>query len=619
MDAARLLEVPGYDDDRDYDVPPLSNPPPEHPLLNRLYDSLDELVSDLHEWGAQALFGIRKQRSLNYVKDFGYTRVDFCCLRDKIRPTKAFTKRHSSTTKTNCTWQASAKARVSNGRRWTLEIRDDCSHNHAAAEGREDIATFRKFAPEHVAFVGTFVNRPAVTNRQLAENLRNQFPDILFTRRQLRDLRFRLGKDADDGYTPFQATMKLLDERGILYRVLWLATDPNKPEGLVWTDEFCKQQWALNPWVQMYDKAYKTNNKGLALFQVMSIGSLNKVFSCAFGLINNERQEGFDWLMDQVNALRQEIGVTPPLVTITDFDAAMRAAIARVYPDAKSQLCIFRINKNVILHIKRKWDDQAAATVAAVHQQVPAEPNEAQSGNGMNLNDNDDRIIAIINNLTINDDGIGPVPETVEYSRAGLYNLWVHMLYARTVDEFNVAWERLQTFFATQPTIIQYIQDTYMPVVEDWAGCYTGCNLNFGHRTTSPVKSGNRCLKSFLIRGSSTVQQVVEQSFEMVKTMEQNIREARQHQKNHLRRDYLGITWLGDASVVISQRALDLVTKEYRHMKAALPSKARRNPPPLSPCTGRFTMQFGIPCRHELFERHQAKSLVLQKPDFHPY
>ncbi|RYP07121.1 hypothetical protein DL764_002716 [Monosporascus ibericus] len=114
----------------------------------------------------------------------------------------------------------------------------------------------------------------------------------------------------------------------------------------------------------MYDNTYKTNNKGLAFFQVISIGSLNKVFSYAFGLINNERQKGFNWLMDQVKALHQEIGAPPPLITITDYDTAIRNAIARVYLDAKPQLSILYVNKNVILYIKRKWDKQAVAIVS---------------------------------------------------------------------------------------------------------------------------------------------------------------------------------------------------------------------------------------------------------------
>ncbi|KAJ4306938.1 hypothetical protein N0V88_000311 [Collariella sp. IMI 366227] len=191
----------------------------------------------------------------------------------------------------------------------------------------------------------------------------------------------------------------------------------------------------------------------------------------------------------------------------------MRNAIARVYPDAKPQLCIFHINKSVILHIKRKWDKQAAATVLRAQQQQqqqPAEPNNeapAALNNEPNFGDDDSRIVERINRMAAQGEEVGPVPETVEYSRAGFYKLWIYMLYASTTNDFNVAWERLQAFFATQPAIIQYLEETYIPVVQEWAACYTSRNLNFGHRTTSPVESANRYLKSFLIRGSSTVKQ----------------------------------------------------------------------------------------------------------------
>jgi len=38
----------------------------------------------------------------------------------------------------------------------------------------------------------------------------------------------------------------------------------------------------------MYDNTYKTNNKGLTLFQVIGLNYLGIAFSCGFGLINNE-------------------------------------------------------------------------------------------------------------------------------------------------------------------------------------------------------------------------------------------------------------------------------------------------------------------------------------------
>lgn len=169
------LQVPGYDDDDDVEptiVPPLSNPPLDHPLVTQQYDSLDALVEDLHEWGAQALFGIRRLCANNYVKGFGYTRVDFCCSRDKIRPCESFTRRQSSTTKTRCLWLATTKALASNDRKWSSQIREGI-YNHSAAEGREAIPSLHQFKPEHVAFVAIFVNRHAVTNRQVAEAIRN--------------------------------------------------------------------------------------------------------------------------------------------------------------------------------------------------------------------------------------------------------------------------------------------------------------------------------------------------------------------------------------------------------------------------------------------------------------
>lgn len=114
------LQVPGYDDyddDGDQQVLPLSSPPPSHKLLTHHYDSLAELTDDLHNWGTQALFGIKKNHAANHIKGFGYTRVDFTCLRDKIRPSESIAKRPSSTTKLSCGWQATAKALASNSRK----------------------------------------------------------------------------------------------------------------------------------------------------------------------------------------------------------------------------------------------------------------------------------------------------------------------------------------------------------------------------------------------------------------------------------------------------------------------------------------------------------------------
>ncbi|KHE89922.1 hypothetical protein GE21DRAFT_1195848, partial [Neurospora crassa] len=55
-----------------------------------------------------------------------------------------------------------------------------------------------------------------------------------------------------------------------------------------------------------------------------------------------------------VNVRCKVISASKLTVTIIDYDLVMRAAIKRVYLDAHSQLCIFHINKNIVLNIKCK-------------------------------------------------------------------------------------------------------------------------------------------------------------------------------------------------------------------------------------------------------------------------
>lgn len=113
----------------------------------------------------------------------------------------------------------------------------------------------------------------------------------------------------------------------------------------------------------MYDNTYKTNNKGLTFFQIVGCNHLGMSFSCRFGLINNEKQEGFDQLMDTVNVARERIGAQRPGVTVTDYDTTIYNAVARVYSDARPQICIFHLNKNVKLNIAKKWNKQAVYEV----------------------------------------------------------------------------------------------------------------------------------------------------------------------------------------------------------------------------------------------------------------
>ena len=461
-------------------------------------------------------------------------------------------------------------------------------------------------------------------SREVAIELRKRFPGIVFTMRQLWTCRWRLRKEAMKGYNPFPTTILLLNGKGIPYTVKW-AKSPNgddiedenglkKPEGLFWTTPWTEKQWGQYPWVQLYDNTYKTNNKNLAFFQVVALNHQGKAFSCAFGLINNERRDGFDWLMEQVDAARLRAGAQPPGVTITDFDTAMRGAVAAKYPEAKPQVCVFHLNKNAALQIKKKWNKEAAARVAEALG-LPLPLSQADDESNLNRAYNE----SVIDRSERSIDGEpGRAPETVEYSMAGIYKLWESVVYAYTEDEFEAAWEKLQAYFHHQTAILQYLRETWIPYKEQWAGCYINRNLNFGQRTTSPVESVNRYLKSFIITGRSSVLDCVKQSLEMVKAMESNIDEALKDERNRLRFDFLGKDWLGDAPYNVSAKALNLVTKQRQIMLGAIPTKTKPNPTPLVDCTHRVRAQYGLPCSHELLERHREKS-PLTRDDFHRF
>ena len=122
-------------------------------------------------------------------------------------------------------------------RRWTFKVRQGFERYDNYSP--DDWEPTNKFSADHKAFIVAYLDRPSVQNRDLAIDLRKQFPGIVFSQRQLRSCRYRLRKLANKGYRAFLATMKLLDEQGIKYEVKWAeGSDNTKPEGMFWSTEW---------------------------------------------------------------------------------------------------------------------------------------------------------------------------------------------------------------------------------------------------------------------------------------------------------------------------------------------------------------------------------------------
>jgi len=121
---------------------------------------------------------------------------------------------------------------------------------------------------------------------------------------------------------------------------------------------------------------------------------------------------------------------------------------------------------------------------------------------------------------------------------------------------------------------------------------------------TSPTESSNLNIKSYLLNGLSDAFGLVEAFLEMATEQLMTLKQTLARQGNRSQRYFLTRRYLGSLPLKVSYKALELVNMEYRFAKAAFPGKNRKARP-LPPCNLKnctASQQFGIPCRHAIFD-----------------
>ncbi|KJZ70946.1 hypothetical protein HIM_09650 [Hirsutella minnesotensis 3608] len=242
--------------------------------------------------------------------------------------------------------------------------------------------------------------------------------------------------------------------------------------------------WKRFPEIVSFDNTYNTNRFKLPLFQVTGQTCLKSVINAAFGLIDNERREGFQFLTEAVKELSDRHGIPLPDVVITDYDKAMKEALDSQYPDSQQQLCIHHINANVLLNAKRKWknvkeDGESDEGDSSGSDQTRASLSPRDMEAVLAVERQDDQVIQ--NNLTA----------PVAHNYRGVLELWKFVAFAETKDEHEKAWVRLCDEFNDQQAILIYLYKTYLPIRAQWAQCFIKKHRNFGIRVTSGTEASN--------------------------------------------------------------------------------------------------------------------------------
>ena len=93
----------------------------------------------------------------------------------------------------------------------------------------------------------------------------------------------------------------------------------------------------------------------MPVLQITSITNISSNFNITFGLADNKREDGFEWLIGQLHIFQQQYKIPLPSIYIIDFDKALKNVIEMHFSNSTPQLCVFYVNKNVALNIKRKW------------------------------------------------------------------------------------------------------------------------------------------------------------------------------------------------------------------------------------------------------------------------
>jgi len=142
--------------------------------------------------------------------------------------------------------------------------------------------------------------------------------------------------------------IQVFEQERVLYHAKFRDDEPDRLEGIVFTSPESKEPWKRFHDCLSLDNTCKTNILGFPLLVVTTQTNINTTATIVFGLVDNERRDGFSFLAEGVDLLRRKLDIEKPAVIVTDKDDSMRESFREVFPDTQLQLCCFRIVENVL-------------------------------------------------------------------------------------------------------------------------------------------------------------------------------------------------------------------------------------------------------------------------------
>jgi hypothetical protein len=323
---------------------------------------------------------------------------------------------------------------------------------------------------------------------------------------------------------------------------------------------------------------------GSPLFNIAGVTTINTSFFVGFCFLDNENAESFEWVLERLRELYDEMGLEHPTTIISDLDSALLEAREIVFPRTNHLLCVWHVFKNVLAHCKAEFKKD----------------------------------------LAVKDRGL-----SVEQVRTKVTASWEELLpdlkrviYAKTEHEYNAEWAAFQAKWDPQyPVIPSYIYETWLRnyktmIVTAW----TNHILHFGNTATSRAERAHLVIKDALHSSCGDLDTVLDHISTILRRQQEQYRaeHARQAASRPMKLlnpvfasvlERIGHKALFKADEVVQRlRKLQHDHKES-HKDQGVPFK-------LDPCTLACVDSMGIPCIHRIKKRIDNGSSLLTE-DFH--
>ncbi|RKK84821.1 hypothetical protein BFJ68_g17328 [Fusarium oxysporum] len=414
---------------------------PNPPIPGDIFPTIETLFESVNTFAKANGFGIARYNGYSYKG----RKIRYSLRCDRYgdpRPNRGAGLRQRKSRKCGCKWMVIVEA-LEEGK-WVLRQHSNpehSQHNHGRSIRPSAHPSHRRLTTPVRATIESTSRRVGIRARDVRAVVQEQHPESAFTQRDIYNARARINRDKLNGHTPTAALIKLFDEIDIPYVVKWADDEPSRLVGLVWTFSYCLQMWKRFPEVISFDNTYNTNRFKLPLFQATGQTCLGSVFNAAFGLIDNERRKGFQFLSESIRQLTEQHSIRQPDVIITDFDDQMKAALNDQFPDVQQQLCIYHINSNVLLKSKQKWVEDLRSSSSPDNSNGEEFTVQARA----ELSPQDKQLVH------------APAAEDVPHSYQGVLMMWKLVLFAETEDAYEKAWRNLCREFDDQRAILRYL------------------------------------------------------------------------------------------------------------------------------------------------------------------